>query len=469
MEPNVPVLLGDAVRPARPAGLRRRLLGGQPAPHGALRRRRAGRAGGRLPGVRRAVTAPAADPRRRADRRQPRHRRSPRWPACAASRSCRTGCATSSRTCTVPVPRSTSPSSTRTGSWSTRRCRRGRTVALLLDRDGQEPAHGGHAVAVHPLLGAHVRLPEEPERHVWQADVGTDAAAVAGRPPDPRASRRFPVRPTARWRLPRPRVVFGEAPRSATSASSRCCCSTSRRRSRRSRHVDRAGRCSTSRSRPTWRANTSAGRPRCCMPVKRREQPRAYDIAALLAAHPDRLDGAEMRDLVRASGHPVRSGVRAVWVRPTPRTTVRRGTCSPRWRCPVASARSRVPTAFTRRCWTPASRVRRRALRCPGRRQRRAAAAAGRPPDCAASPPPATRTTATPGDERQPPRASRPTSTCSTSTERVLLTVEGLRLGSNGSPSGTPQPGAQRAAADHRVAAAGTARARTHRASDRGC
>ena len=30
-------------------------------------------------------------------------------------------------------------------------------------------------VAVHPLLGAHVRLPEEPERHAWQGDVGTAA------------------------------------------------------------------------------------------------------------------------------------------------------------------------------------------------------------------------------------------------------------------------------------------------------
>ncbi len=35
----------------------------------------------------------------------------------------------------------------------------------------------GHLVAVHPLLGAHVRLLEEPERHAWQADVGTGACA----------------------------------------------------------------------------------------------------------------------------------------------------------------------------------------------------------------------------------------------------------------------------------------------------
>jgi polyketide synthase 5 len=45
--------------------------------------------------------------------------------------------------------------------------------SLLLSREG----HGSRAlrssVAVHPLMGQHVRLPEEPERHVWQAEIGT--------------------------------------------------------------------------------------------------------------------------------------------------------------------------------------------------------------------------------------------------------------------------------------------------------
>src|ERR1700726_4835800 len=36
------------------------------------------------------------------------------------------------------------------------------------------PTHGGSTVAVHPLLGPHVRLQEEPERHVWQAEVRSD-------------------------------------------------------------------------------------------------------------------------------------------------------------------------------------------------------------------------------------------------------------------------------------------------------
>ena len=38
------------------------------------------------------------------------------------------------------------------------------------DRGGV--AKGTTTVAVHPLLGEHVRLPEVPERHAWQADVG---------------------------------------------------------------------------------------------------------------------------------------------------------------------------------------------------------------------------------------------------------------------------------------------------------
>ena len=52
---------------------------------------------------------------------------------------------------------------------------------LLLSRGGQEsPTHGGCTVSVHPLLGPHVRLLEEPERHVWQAEVGTAAQPWLG-------------------------------------------------------------------------------------------------------------------------------------------------------------------------------------------------------------------------------------------------------------------------------------------------
>ncbi|MDV3136802.1 acyltransferase domain-containing protein, partial [Mycobacterium sp. 29Ha] len=47
---------------------------------------------------------------------------------------------------------------------------------LWLTSDGQQSTtHGGSTVVVHPLLGQHVHLQEEPERHVWEAEVGTDA------------------------------------------------------------------------------------------------------------------------------------------------------------------------------------------------------------------------------------------------------------------------------------------------------
>lgn len=45
---------------------------------------------------------------------------------------------------------------------------------LWLDAEASQGAgHGTHTVSVHPLLGPHVRLSEQPERHVWQGDVGT--------------------------------------------------------------------------------------------------------------------------------------------------------------------------------------------------------------------------------------------------------------------------------------------------------
>ena len=67
----------------------------------------------------------------------------------------------------------------RVGGWWMRRCRRGRTVACFSTRRITVRTTR-ITVAVHPLLGAHVRLPEEPERHAWQAEVGTAALPWLG-------------------------------------------------------------------------------------------------------------------------------------------------------------------------------------------------------------------------------------------------------------------------------------------------
>ncbi|MBU8814885.1 type I polyketide synthase [Mycolicibacterium goodii] len=46
---------------------------------------------------------------------------------------------------------------------------------LLLDRELESSSPGVPSVSVHPLLGSHVVLPREPEEHLWQGDVGTEA------------------------------------------------------------------------------------------------------------------------------------------------------------------------------------------------------------------------------------------------------------------------------------------------------
>ncbi len=51
-----------------------------------------------------------------------------------------------------------------------------RRLLLAPDRN----THDANTVAVHPLLGAHVPLPEEPERHAWHSDVGTAALPWLG-------------------------------------------------------------------------------------------------------------------------------------------------------------------------------------------------------------------------------------------------------------------------------------------------
>ena len=57
---------------------------------------------------------------------------------------------------------------------------------LWLSSEGREAStRGGSTVSVHPLLGAHVRLQEEPERHVWQGGGRHRCPAMAGRSPDP--------------------------------------------------------------------------------------------------------------------------------------------------------------------------------------------------------------------------------------------------------------------------------------------
>ena len=340
------VLLRDLVDPREQPRCDADYWVGQPAPHGAVRRGGAGGTGGRLPGLRGAGPAPPAHPRRRADRaaastcRSPRSRHAPR--AGAAARAARIR----RRRCTARAPRWTSPSCTPAGGWWTRRCRRGRTASCCLS-SGQAPDPGARhrSVAVHPLLGAHVRLPEEPERHVWQGDVGTAAHAMAGRPPDPQRGRASRAPPTARWHW-RPREPCSvRSPRSATSASSRRCCSTTRFRSIADGDgVDARRRRVRGGDRPGRRARAAA-QPPSCMPRRTRAAARTrHRRAARRPSVPHR----RRRDCGRRST--ASASVRAGLLRSGRGVHRRRDRrdvppCSPRSRCPGPSARSRRRTA----------------------------------------------------------------------------------------------------------------------------
>ena len=165
---------------------------------------------------------------------------------------------------------------------------------LLLTRSGQDSrARGACTVPAHPLMGAHVRLHEEPERHVWQGEVGTAAHPWLG---DHRIHN-VAVLPGAAYcemACAAARTVLGEkfevrdirfettllldekTPVSAVASVGSPAI------------VDFAVE--------TFQESTQIRRATAVLHAGRVEdQPPAYDMPALLTAHPCRLDGAEMR------------------------------------------------------------------------------------------------------------------------------------------------------------------------------
>jgi polyketide synthase 5 len=165
---------------------------------------------------------------------------------------------------------------------------------LLLSRDGQEssPTHGACTVSVHPLLGAHVRLQEEPERHVWQGEVGTAAQPWLGE----HQIRNVAVLPGAAYcemALAAARAVLGES------------CEVCDIRFEQALLLDEQTTvgASASLSSPgvvdfTVETNQGGEQTRQATAVLHAaddEQPPAHDLSALLAAHPRGEDGAEVR------------------------------------------------------------------------------------------------------------------------------------------------------------------------------
>ncbi|OBG73984.1 polyketide synthase [Mycobacterium sp. E3298] len=160
---------------------------------------------------------------------------------------------------------------------------------LLLRRgDHGSPTHG-RSISVHPLLGAHVRLLEEPERHVWQAEAGTSTQPWLG---DHRI-RNVPVLPAAAYcemALSAARVMLGDG---AEVHDLR---------------FDRALLLDQQTTVSTWAAASSPNAAEFVVETEQQgrhatavlraatgQQAPARNTSALLAAHPHREDGAEVR------------------------------------------------------------------------------------------------------------------------------------------------------------------------------
>ena len=168
----------------------------------------------------RTVPAPAADPRRRADRQQHRHAGGGAGRHAARTGPCRTGCWSfvsdlHSRRRRGGFRRALS----RRAAWSTCRCRPGHTVTCCSTATTQDRGHGDQRRRAPAARCARPagRGARAPRLAVRRRD---DRHAVAGRPPGPqrrRPSRRRLLRDGAGGRRA---ALRRRAPRSATSASS---------------------------------------------------------------------------------------------------------------------------------------------------------------------------------------------------------------------------------------------------------
>jgi polyketide synthase 5 len=172
---------------------------------------------------------------------------------------------------------------------------------LLLNGDGRHrDPHAAHAAAQHPLLGAHVQLMEEPERHVWQAEVGTAALPWLGD---------HQIHQTAAF----PGAAYCEM---ALAAAQQVLGAPHEVRDIRFEHMlllddqTRLGATASVKSPGVFDfvVHTAADAPRTAhatatlQAVDDECPPPAHDIGALRSAHARRIDGQQLRETFHARG-----------------------------------------------------------------------------------------------------------------------------------------------------------------------
>ena len=190
-------------------------------------------------------------------------------------------------------------------SWTHRRL-------LLTAQDS--PTHGATTVSAHPLLGAHVRLQEEPERHVWQADVGTNASPWLA----DHQIHSVPALPGAAYcemALAAARVVFGEAAEVRDIRFEQMLLLDAETTVGATAALETPGVADFSVETNT--DGTSTRWASAALHAAANDQPPAHDLSALRAAHPVRVDGADLRESFDKRGiqfGPSFTGVAAVHI-----------------------------------------------------------------------------------------------------------------------------------------------------------
>lgn len=171
---------------------------------------------------------------------------------------------------------------------------------LWLSGGGQEsPTHGGCTVAVHPLLGPHVHLQEEPERHVWQAEIGTASQPWLA----DHQIRSVAVLPAAAYcemALAAARAVLGETSEVRDIRFEQALLLDEQTTVGASASLSAPGVVDFTVE--TNQEGEQARHAAAVLHAAQDEQPPGYDTSALLAAHARREDGAEVRKRVDQHG-----------------------------------------------------------------------------------------------------------------------------------------------------------------------
>jgi polyketide synthase 5 len=172
--------------------------------------------------------------------------------------------------------------------------------SLLLSREGHSSRALHSSVAVHPLMGQHVRLPEQPERHVWQAEIGTAALPWLG-DHQVHGAATLPGAAYCEMALAAARTIFGEASGISDINFEQMLLLDEQRQISLSATAGASGTLAfvvetANDGMQTQRASAVLHR------IDDEERPAAEDMEALLAAHPNRLEGASLRDAMEPRG-----------------------------------------------------------------------------------------------------------------------------------------------------------------------